>query len=197
MPSLTILKDLTSGNTAGSDPELGPLAKVGDTLLYTLTYTFSDGPVTNAVITDPIRPGLKYLPGSASDGGVLVGADANGFGGTVTWNLPDLETAPARSPTRSPSLRPLSTRPSPSSTWRPSSPMRRRPMTTTPRSVSTRRRSVASPTPTLPSTDTPGPGGGTSGGSGLALILLLAVGILGGIGLLAPAPARRRSRDRD
>ena len=56
VPTLTILKDLTSGNTGGSDPKLGPLAKVGDTLLYTLTYTLTDGPVNNAVITDPISP---------------------------------------------------------------------------------------------------------------------------------------------
>ena len=198
VPSLTIVKDLTSGNTGGSDPKLGPLAKVGDTLLYTLTYTLTDGPVNDAVITDPIKLGLKYVPGSASDGGVLVGADGSGFGGTVTWNLGTIEEDGTYTVTYKVTV--LDT-----------ADDQAQPIVNVATIVSDETPpddddatvgvnpppSVASPTPTLPSTDTSGPSGGTSGGSGLALILLLAVGILGGIGLLAPAPARRRSRDRD
>ena len=198
VPSLTILKDLTDGNTAGSDPDLGPLAKVGDTLTYTLTYTLTDGPVTNAVITDPIRPGLQYVADSASDGGSLIGADAAGNGGTVTWNLGTIEEDGAYTVTYQ--VKVLA-----------SAVNQTQPIVNVATVVSDETPpddddatvgvnpppSVASPTPTLPSTDTPGTGGGTSGGSGLALILLLAVGILGGIGLLAPAPARRRMRDRD
>jgi fimbrial isopeptide formation D2 family protein/uncharacterized repeat protein (TIGR01451 family) len=196
VPSLTILKDLTAGNTGGDDPDLGPLAKVGDVLTYTLSYTLADGPVTDAVITDPVRPGLQYVPGSASDGGSLIGVDADGNGGTVTWNFPTLSD----SGTVTYQVLVLE-----------SAVDQAQPIVNTATIVSNETPpddddatvgvnpppSVASPSPTLPSTDTPGTGGGTSGGSGLALILLLAVGILGGIGILAPAPARRRMRDRD
>jgi fimbrial isopeptide formation D2 family protein len=48
---------------------------------WTLTYTLTDGPVTNAVITDEIPVGFEFL--DASDGGVL--AD-----GVVTWTFPTL-----------------------------------------------------------------------------------------------------------
>jgi fimbrial isopeptide formation D2 family protein/uncharacterized repeat protein (TIGR01451 family) len=196
VPTLTILKDLTAGNTAGDDPDLGPLAKVGDVLTYTLTYTLTDGPVTNAVITDPVQPGLQYVPGSASDGGSLVGGDVDGNGGTVTWNVGTLTESgsvtyqvkvleaavdEAQPIVNVATIDSAETPPDDDDATVGVNPPP----------------SVASPTPTLPATDTTGTGGGTSGGSGLALILLLAVGILGGIGILAPAPARRRMRDRD
>jgi uncharacterized repeat protein (TIGR01451 family) len=46
---------------------------------WTLTYTLTDGPVTGAVITDPIPVGFTFL--SASNGGTF----ANGI---VTWTFP-------------------------------------------------------------------------------------------------------------
>ncbi len=196
VPALTILKDLTAGNTGGSDPTLGPLAKIGDTLTYTLTYTLTDGPVTDAVITDPVKPGLKYVPASASDGGILVGGDADGFGGTITWNLGTLTESGSVTyqvtvlATADDQLQPIRNVATIVSDETPPDDDDATVGVNPPPSI-------ASPTPTLPSTDMSGTGGGTSGGSGLALILLLAVGILGGIGLLAPAPARRRMRDRN
>ena len=45
---------------------------------WTLTYTLTDGPVTNAVITDEVPVGFVFL--DASDGGQEAG-------GVVTWNL--------------------------------------------------------------------------------------------------------------
>ena len=63
-PTLTIAKSFT-GNTGGQDPILDvPLAKIGDTLTYTLDYTGS-GPITNAIITDVLPVGLDYVEGSA------------------------------------------------------------------------------------------------------------------------------------
>ena len=50
---------------------------------WTLTYTLTDGPVTNAVITDELPAGLVYVAGSASDGGQLVE-------GVLTWSFPTL-----------------------------------------------------------------------------------------------------------
>ena len=92
MPSLTILKDLTSGNTGGSDPSLARWPRSATRSLHPDLYP--DGRSgRDAVITDPIKPGLKYLPGSASNGGVLVGADTNGNGGTVTWTFPTLSSS--------------------------------------------------------------------------------------------------------
>ena len=48
---------------------------------WTLTYTLSNGPVTNAVITDEVPEGFEFL--DASDGGLLVD-------GVVTWTFPTL-----------------------------------------------------------------------------------------------------------
>jgi fimbrial isopeptide formation D2 family protein/uncharacterized repeat protein (TIGR01451 family) len=49
---------------------------------WTLSYTLSSGPVTNAVITDVVPIGLVYVAGSASDGGTYDSATR-----TLTWNL--------------------------------------------------------------------------------------------------------------
>jgi uncharacterized repeat protein (TIGR01451 family) len=54
-------------------------------ITWTLTYTLTDGPVTNAVITDELPMGLVYVPGSASDGGVYDEAT-----NTLTWTFPTL-----------------------------------------------------------------------------------------------------------
>lgn len=51
---------------------------------WTLTYTLTDGPVTNAVITDEVPVGFEFL--DASDGGTLVD-------GEVVWTFPTLSTS--------------------------------------------------------------------------------------------------------
>jgi uncharacterized repeat protein (TIGR01451 family) len=51
---------------------------------WTISWTLTDGPVTNAVITDELPAGLVFL--DASDGGVL-------SGDTVTWTFPTLTTS--------------------------------------------------------------------------------------------------------
>jgi uncharacterized repeat protein (TIGR01451 family) len=50
-------------------------------ITWTLTWTLTDGPVTNAVISDEIPVGLEFL--DASDGGTLVD-------GAVTWTFAEL-----------------------------------------------------------------------------------------------------------
>jgi fimbrial isopeptide formation D2 family protein/uncharacterized repeat protein (TIGR01451 family) len=80
-PALTIVKDV-SGNTGGTDPILGvPSAKIGDTLLYTLTWTLTSGPVHNSVITDKLPDGMTS-PTNISNGGAY-DASTN----TITWQL--------------------------------------------------------------------------------------------------------------
>jgi fimbrial isopeptide formation D2 family protein len=64
------------GNVIDIDPEV---------VTWTLTYTLTNGPVTNAVITDPIPAGLTYVNGSASNGGVY-----NAGTRTLTWTFPTL-----------------------------------------------------------------------------------------------------------
>lgn len=61
------------------------VARIGDTLTYTITARnrLTGEAVTGAVITDTLPSDAKFV--SASDGGTVSGADANGFGGTVTW----------------------------------------------------------------------------------------------------------------
>jgi uncharacterized repeat protein (TIGR01451 family) len=68
------------------DPQGNVIDVNPDTVTWTLTYTLTNGPVTNAVITDPIPAGLTYVNGSASDGG-LFDAGTN----TLTWTFPLLE----------------------------------------------------------------------------------------------------------
>ena len=58
------------------------------TVTWTLTYTLANGPVTNAVITDPIPAGLSYVAGSASNGGVY---DSNSR--TLTWTFATLSAS--------------------------------------------------------------------------------------------------------
>lgn len=62
------------GNVLSVDPEQ---------VTWTLTYTLTNGPVTNAVITDPLPDFLTFV--SASDGGVYDDATR-----TLTWEFPEL-----------------------------------------------------------------------------------------------------------
>jgi fimbrial isopeptide formation D2 family protein/uncharacterized repeat protein (TIGR01451 family) len=54
------------------------------TVTWTLSYTLTNGPVTNAVITDPLPSFLSFV--SASNGGTLTA-------GVITWNLGTLTTS--------------------------------------------------------------------------------------------------------
>jgi uncharacterized repeat protein (TIGR01451 family) len=65
------------GNVLSVDPEQ---------VTWTLTYTLADGPVTNAVISDPLPDFLTFV--SASDGGVYDDAAR-----TITWNLGTLTSS--------------------------------------------------------------------------------------------------------
>ena len=58
------------------------------TVTWTLNYTLANGPVANAVITDPIPAGLSYVDGSASNGGVY---DPNSR--TLTWTFATLSAS--------------------------------------------------------------------------------------------------------
>jgi fimbrial isopeptide formation D2 family protein len=55
------------GNTGGTAVNGTGIAKVGDTLTYTLAYDLTNGPVHNAVITDTLPNGLAYVVGSATN----------------------------------------------------------------------------------------------------------------------------------
>ena len=67
-------------------PPDGTHVKPGDTILYTLTYTISDAAgcsPNEARLVDQIPMDTMYVPGSATDGGLL-------NVGTVIWNLGNL-----------------------------------------------------------------------------------------------------------
>ena len=66
--------------TDGDDVTVEP-----EVITWTLTYTLGNGPVTNAVISDPLPVGLVYVDGSASDGGVYDEAT-----NTLTWTFATL-----------------------------------------------------------------------------------------------------------
>ena len=88
--SLLTIEKAVTGNTGGTDPILDvPLAKIGDTLNYTLDYTGS-GPITNAVITDVLPIGLDYVEGSAEGDANFTFVDYDDTTRTLTWTAPSL-----------------------------------------------------------------------------------------------------------
>jgi uncharacterized repeat protein (TIGR01451 family) len=83
-PQLTILKDV-AGFTGGTAVNGTPIAKVGDTLTYTLAYDIASPPATNGVITDPIPTGLEYVTGSATTNAEFDLVSYNAATRTLTW----------------------------------------------------------------------------------------------------------------
>ncbi|HET6380345.1 MAG TPA: SpaA isopeptide-forming pilin-related protein [candidate division Zixibacteria bacterium] len=68
------------------DPEGNVISVTPEQVTWTLTYTLTNGPVTNAVITDPLPEFLTFV--SASDGGAYDDASR-----TITWNLGTLTSS--------------------------------------------------------------------------------------------------------
>jgi uncharacterized repeat protein (TIGR01451 family) len=87
--ALFIQKSFT-GNTGGTDPDLGvPAAKIGDTLHYTLEYAGA-GLLQNAVITDVLPEGIEYVAGSAAGDANFTFDSYDATTRTLTWKAPDL-----------------------------------------------------------------------------------------------------------
>ena len=83
IPALVIDKAADAEQIVISGPN-DALVATPSVVTWTLTYTLTDGPVTNAVITDEIPAGFVFL--DAADGGTF--AD-----GTVTWTFATLSTS--------------------------------------------------------------------------------------------------------
>jgi uncharacterized repeat protein (TIGR01451 family) len=198
-PVLTVSKAF-AGSTGGIDPILGvPLANIGDTLHYTLTYSGS-GSLTNAVITDVLPVGLDYVAGSAAGDAsfTFIGYDAGTR--TLTWKAATLPN-------------PASGSVSYNVTVLAAAPDQPQPLTNTatidsdqtaPNSATAQVAALAPPlaatgTPgiTPPPTDTFTPETGSSNpGFTLMLILLGLAGLAASIGFITPVPAQVRRRDR-
>jgi len=82
-PALVISKVADTEVITISGPN-DALVATPSVVTWTLTYTLTDGPVTNAVIRDEVPVGLVFL--DASDGGQLVN-------GVVTWTFPTLSSS--------------------------------------------------------------------------------------------------------
>ncbi|HEX5039471.1 MAG TPA: hypothetical protein VFW95_05005 [Candidatus Limnocylindria bacterium] len=80
VPSLVIDKVADTEVITISGPANAPVASPS-VVTWTLTYTLANGPVTNAVISDPVPDGFEFL--DASDGGQLVN-------GEVVWTFATL-----------------------------------------------------------------------------------------------------------
>jgi fimbrial isopeptide formation D2 family protein/uncharacterized repeat protein (TIGR01451 family) len=80
-PALTIAKSADTDEVHfvfHADGSLKSVTPADGKVTWTLTYTLTDGPVHNAVITDPLPEYLNFV--SASDGGTYANR-------TITWNL--------------------------------------------------------------------------------------------------------------
>ena len=62
-----------------------PTADEGNTVTFTLNYTFGDVEVTNAVITDVLPAGLQYVVGSATSNAEFTFAGYDSTTRTLTW----------------------------------------------------------------------------------------------------------------
>ena len=71
----------------GSTTDL-PTADEGDTVTYTLVYTFAGDPVTNAIITDVLPVGVTYIAGSAADDDQFTFQGYDAATRTLTWTAP-------------------------------------------------------------------------------------------------------------
>jgi hypothetical protein len=80
VPTLVIDKAADAEVITISGPN-SALVATPSIVTWTLTYTLTNGPVSNAVITDEVPAGFEFL--DASDGGQLVN-------GVVTWTFPVL-----------------------------------------------------------------------------------------------------------
>lgn len=83
VPTLVIDKVASADVITISGPESAPVASPS-IVTWTLSYTLANGPVTGAVITDPIPAGFTFL--DAADGGTFAA-------GSVTWNLGTLSAS--------------------------------------------------------------------------------------------------------
>jgi uncharacterized repeat protein (TIGR01451 family) len=190
---LSIDKSFT-GNTNGTDPDLGvPSAKIGDTLHYTLTYTGA-GPITNAVITDVLPVGIEYVAGSAAGDANFTFDSYNAGTRTLKWvaaTLPDPATGSVTYNAKVLAIAPEQPQPLVNTASIVSDQ--------TPLDSDTASVAVLAPPEELtpPPTDTFTPQTATSNpGYSLMLILLGVAGLTLGIGFITPAPARVRRRDR-
>jgi len=198
--TLTIDKSFT-GNSGGTDPDLGvPAAKIGDTLHYTLAY-HGEGDLTNAVITDVLPQGLEYVAGSAAGdshftfdsydpatrtltwkAAVLLDPETdetNEVDGAVTYDVKVLESAPEFA-------QPLvNVATIDSDQTEPDSDTASVAVLAPPQELT--------PPPTSTITPQSAP---SNPGFGLMLILLGVAGLALGIGFITPVPERVRRRDR-
>jgi uncharacterized repeat protein (TIGR01451 family) len=190
---LTIEKAVT-GNTGGTDPVLDvPLAKIGDTLTYTLDYTGS-GPLTNAIITDVLPVGLDYVEGSAEGDANFTFADYDDATRTLTWTAASLPNPASGSVTydvvvleeAAEEVQPLvNVATIDSDETEPDDDTR---------SVAVLPPVLAlTPPPTSTLTPETGP---SSPGFTLMLVLLAIAGLALGVGFVTPVPERVRRRDR-
>ncbi|CAN5657499.1 hypothetical protein BH20CHL7_BH20CHL7_08310 [soil metagenome] len=70
-----------------------PTADAGSTVTYTLSYTFSGDPVTNAVITDVLPAGVTYVDGTATHDTQFTFQGYTAGTRTLTWTAPDLDAS--------------------------------------------------------------------------------------------------------
>ena len=196
--ALSIEKSFT-GNTNGTDPDLGvPSAKIGDTLLYTLHYT-SAGPIEDATITDVLPVGLEYVTGTATGDANFTFDSYNSATRTLTWKAANGLPDPASGDVTY-DVKVLA-----------SAPEQPQPLINTATIVGhtpsgaeltdSDTASVAVLAPPLgltpPPTDTFTPQTSTSNpGFALMLILLGVAGLALGVGFITPVPERVRRRER-
>jgi uncharacterized repeat protein (TIGR01451 family)/fimbrial isopeptide formation D2 family protein len=89
VPDLTIDKSYV-GNTGGTAIDGTGIAKVGDTLTYTLAYDLTGGPVHNGVITDTLPVGLTYVTDSATNNDEFTFVDYDAATRTLTWEADEV-----------------------------------------------------------------------------------------------------------
>jgi uncharacterized repeat protein (TIGR01451 family) len=79
--------DLPDGTTAHL-----PTAKIGSTVIYTLTYKVGDISVDNGILTDVLPAGVTYVDGSASSNSEFIFQSYDTGSRTLTWTAESVTT---------------------------------------------------------------------------------------------------------
>lgn len=183
--------ELPNGSTADL-----PTADEGETVTFTLTYTFTGDPVSHGTVTDVLPHGLEYVDGSATDTDEFTFAGYDEGSRTLTWTAESVSASGVLTyralvgAGASELVQPLTnvavidsdqTEPSDSASdvYVPAIP------------AGATDHPSAPPTDTLGSTDRP-----SDPGAGLPITLAILAGLIVGLAFVTPipAPVRRRTR---
>ena len=179
----------------GSTADL-PTADEGETVTFTLAYTFSGDPVTKGIITDVLPEGLTYVGDSATDSAEFIFEAYDPTTRTLTWKAEDV-TASGEVTYQATVDEGAAELPQPLVNVATIDSDQTDPDDDTSEVFVPTIPAAETSVPTAPRTDIlEAPSGSSGPGSGLLLMLLALGGLVLGVSFVTPVPERVRRRNR-